>query len=250
MRPPGALIAALTTSLPETPGGERNWDYRYHLDPGRHLHALVDARARPRRGGRRLRALHRRHLPRARQPAADHVRDRRRARADRIDPRPPLAATAARSRCGSATAPSTSSKTTSTGRSSTRSTSTPAPTAWSRRRSGRSSPTRSRAAAKIWDQPDQGIWEARGPAKHYVSSKLMCWVALDRGARLAERRAESGVDGAGEALARDRRRDPGGHPRARRHRRGRDAPALRHRRARRLGAARAAGPLPARPTTR
>jgi GH15 family glucan-1,4-alpha-glucosidase len=43
-------------------------------------------------------------------------------------------------------------------------------------------------AAKIWKQPDQGIWEARGPAKHYVSSKLMCWVALDRGARLAARR--------------------------------------------------------------
>ena len=40
-------------------------------------------------------------------------------------------------------------------------------------------------AAAIWEQPDQGIWEARGEPKHYVSSKLMCWVALDRGARLA-----------------------------------------------------------------
>jgi len=43
------------------------------------------------------------------------------------------------------------------------------------------------AAAEIWDQPDQGIWEARGAPKHYVSSKLMCWVALDRGSRLADR---------------------------------------------------------------
>src|SRR6202041_2973927 len=40
-------------------------------------------------------------------------------------------------------------------------------------------------AAAIWHQPDQGIWEARGEPKHYVSSKLMCWVALDRGANLA-----------------------------------------------------------------
>jgi GH15 family glucan-1,4-alpha-glucosidase len=41
-------------------------------------------------------------------------------------------------------------------------------------------------AAKAWQMPDQGIWEARGEPKHYVSSKLMCWVALDRAARLAE----------------------------------------------------------------
>jgi GH15 family glucan-1,4-alpha-glucosidase len=45
-------------------------------------------------------------------------------------------------------------------------------------------------AAAAWKEPDQGIWEARGEARHYVSSKLMCWVAMDRGARLAERRGE------------------------------------------------------------
>jgi alpha,alpha-trehalase len=43
------------------------------------------------------------------------------------------------------------------------------------------------AAASVWQKPDQGIWEARGEPKHYVSSKLMCWVALDRGRRLADR---------------------------------------------------------------
>jgi alpha,alpha-trehalase len=43
------------------------------------------------------------------------------------------------------------------------------------------------AAASVWQEPDQGIWEARGEPKHYVSSKLMCWVALDRGRRLADR---------------------------------------------------------------
>ena len=42
-------------------------------------------------------------------------------------------------------------------------------------------------AIEVWQQPDQGIWEARGEPKHYVSSKLMCWVALDRGRRLAAR---------------------------------------------------------------
>ena len=45
-------------------------------------------------------------------------------------------------------------------------------------------------AARVWTEPDQGIWEARGEPRHYVSSKLMCWVAMDRGARLAERRGE------------------------------------------------------------
>jgi GH15 family glucan-1,4-alpha-glucosidase len=37
-----------------------------------------------------------------------------------------------------------------------------------------------------WREPDQGIWELRGPAQHFTSSKIMCWVACDRGARLAE----------------------------------------------------------------
>ena len=41
-----------------------------------------------------------------------------------------------------------------------------------------------------WREPDRGIWEIRGEAKHFTSSKLMCWVAMDRGARLAEIREE------------------------------------------------------------
>ncbi|HKH23188.1 MAG TPA: glycoside hydrolase family 15 protein, partial [Solirubrobacterales bacterium] len=43
------------------------------------------------------------------------------------------------------------------------------------------------SAIEVWELPDQGIWEARGDPKHYVSSKLMCWVAVDRGLRLADR---------------------------------------------------------------
>ena len=41
------------------------------------------------------------------------------------------------------------------------------------------------AAIDAWHEPDQGIWESRGEPQHYVSSKLMIWVAVDRGARLA-----------------------------------------------------------------
>ncbi len=43
-----------------------------------------------------------------------------------------------------------------------------------------------------WREPDQGIWETRGPPKEYVHSKMMCWVAMDRGIRLAERRGFPG----------------------------------------------------------
>ena len=41
-------------------------------------------------------------------------------------------------------------------------------------------------AKAVWRKPDQGIWEARGKPQHYVSSKLMCWVAMDRAAKLAD----------------------------------------------------------------
>jgi GH15 family glucan-1,4-alpha-glucosidase len=40
---------------------------------------------------------------------------------------------------------------------------------------------------EVWDQPDHGIWERRGERKHYVSSKVMTWVAFDRGIKSAER---------------------------------------------------------------
>jgi GH15 family glucan-1,4-alpha-glucosidase len=47
------------------------------------------------------------------------------------------------------------------------------------------------AAVAHWREPDQGIWETRGEPKHFTSSKLMCWVAADRGARLADIRSET-----------------------------------------------------------
>jgi GH15 family glucan-1,4-alpha-glucosidase len=42
---------------------------------------------------------------------------------------------------------------------------------------------------KNWQTKDYGIWEVRGEPQHFVYSKLMCWVALDRGLRLAEKRS-------------------------------------------------------------
>jgi GH15 family glucan-1,4-alpha-glucosidase len=43
------------------------------------------------------------------------------------------------------------------------------------------------AAATRWMEKDRGLWEVRGEPQHFVHSKVMCWVALDRGIRLAER---------------------------------------------------------------
>jgi alpha,alpha-trehalase len=55
------------------------------------------------------------------------------------------------------------------------------------------------AALTHWRDPDQGLWEVRGPAQHFTASKIMCWVAADRGAKLAELRGD-------RELARDWRR--------------------------------------------
>jgi len=40
-------------------------------------------------------------------------------------------------------------------------------------------------ALKHWREPDAGIWEVRGKLQHFTSSKIMCWVAVDRAAKLA-----------------------------------------------------------------
>ena len=63
-------------------------------------------------------------------------------------------------------------------------------------------------ALEDWREPDRGIWEVRGEPQHFTSSKVMCWVAADRGARLARssRRPERG-----RGLAGGGRGDPGRH---------------------------------------
>ncbi len=50
------------------------------------------------------------------------------------------------------------------------------------------------SATNVWKKPDQGIWEARGDPQHYVSSKLMCWVAMDRASKLAHIRGNSDLE--------------------------------------------------------
>jgi GH15 family glucan-1,4-alpha-glucosidase len=45
-------------------------------------------------------------------------------------------------------------------------------------------------AIAAWREPDRGIWEVRGEPQHFTSSKVMCWVACDRGARLARLRED------------------------------------------------------------
>ena len=47
------------------------------------------------------------------------------------------------------------------------------------------------SALACWREPDQSIWEVRGEARHFTYSKVMCWVAADRGARLAALRGET-----------------------------------------------------------
>jgi GH15 family glucan-1,4-alpha-glucosidase len=46
-----------------------------------------------------------------------------------------------------------------------------------------------------WREPDRGIWETRGEPKHFTSSKMMCWVAADRGSRLAVIHGDTGLAG-------------------------------------------------------
>ena len=62
-------------------------------------------------------------------------------------------------------------------------------------------------ATRVWRDPDQGIWEARGKPQHYVSSKLMCWVALDRAAKLAEIRGDPERQASWQATAEEIRAD-------------------------------------------
>jgi GH15 family glucan-1,4-alpha-glucosidase len=62
-------------------------------------------------------------------------------------------------------------------------------------------------ATDVWREPDQGIWEARGEPRHYVSSKLMCWVAMDRASKLAAMRGDAELQARWHATAEEIRAD-------------------------------------------
>ena len=188
--PTGATVAALTTSLPETPGGERNWDYRYTW--------IRDSTF-------TLQALHYLDLDWEANEFMAFIADLERNEDGAlqimygIDGRRDLTETLRDELSGYAGAHPVrigngafnqrqndvfGAALDSVLLHSVRSQRLPRDL-WPLVQS------QADCATAIWRQPDQGIWEARGKPQHYVSSKLMCWVALDRAAKLAGIRGES-----------------------------------------------------------
>ena len=182
--PTGATVAALTTSLPETPGGERNWDYRYtwmrdstftlqalhflNLDWEADEFMQFVADLEPNEDGG-LQIMYgidgRRDLT---ESTRDELSGYEGARPVRIgngafDQR--------QNDVYGAVLDSLLLHT-------RRSKHLP-------RRLWPLVQSQAEGAIASWREPDQGIWEARGAPQHYVSSKLMGWVALDRAAKLA-----------------------------------------------------------------
>ena len=182
--PTGATVAALTTSLPETPGGERNWDYRYtwmrdstftlqalhflNLDWEADEFMQYVADLEPNQDGG-LQIMYgidgRRDLT---ESTRDELSGYEGARPVRIgngafDQR--------QNDVYGAVLDSLLLHT-------RRNQHLP-------RRLWPLVEAQAKAALASWREPDQGIWEARGAPQHYVSSKLMGWVALDRAAKIA-----------------------------------------------------------------
>ena len=204
--PTGATVAALTTSLPESPGGERNWDYRYtwmrdatftlqalhwlHLDWEADEFMQFVADIAPTDDGS-LQIMYgidgRRELP---ETTLDHLSGYAGARPVRIGNG------AFGQRQNDVFGAVLDSILLHTRR--------------SERLPRRLWPiveSQAEGAIRVWREPDQGIWEARGQSQHYVSSKIMCWVALDRAAALAEIRGAPELGATWRAAAEEIRAD-------------------------------------------
>jgi GH15 family glucan-1,4-alpha-glucosidase len=183
--PTGATVAALTTSLPETPGGERNWDYRYSW--------MRDSTF-------TLQALHFLNLDWEADEFMQFVADLEPNQDGAmqimygIDGRRDLTESTRDDLSGYAGARPVR---VGNGAFDQRQNDVFGAvldaillhTRRSQRLPRRLWPiveAQAKCATAVWRDPDQGIWEARGKPQHYVSSKLMCWVALDRAAKLAE----------------------------------------------------------------
>jgi alpha,alpha-trehalase len=204
--PTGATVAALTTSLPETPGGERNWDYRFTW--------MRDSTF-------TLQALHFLNLDWEADEFMQFVADLE-ANEDGalqimygIDGRRDLTESTRDDLSGYAGA---SPVRVGNGAFDQRQNdvfgavldSILLHTRHSQRLPRRLWPivqTQAQCATKVWQKPDQGIWEARGKPQHYVSSKLMCWVALDRASKLGEIAGESDLAASWGATAEEIRTD-------------------------------------------
>jgi len=198
--PTGATVAALTTSLPETPGGERNWDYRYTW--------IRDTTF-------TLQALHYLNLDWEADEFMQFVADLE-ANEDGalqimygIDGRRDLTESTRDDLSGYAGARPVR---IGNGAFDQRQNdvfgavldSVLLHTRRSKRLPRRLWPivqSQAECATGVWQNPDQGIWEARGAPQHYVSSKLMCWVALDRASKLAEIRGDADLQAVWGATA-------------------------------------------------
>ncbi len=187
--PTGALAAAATTSLPETPGGERNWDYRYswirdssfalwafhtlgfEWEANDFFHFVTDAAG----SGDDLQIMYGIGGETSLEESVlDHLQGYEGARPVRI---------------GNGAFDQRQHD------------------VWGAVLETVFMHTRSRdnldervwpmlvkqveAAIEHWREPDRGIWEVRGEPKHFTGSKLFCWIACDRGARLAAMREDS-----------------------------------------------------------
>jgi alpha,alpha-trehalase len=204
--PTGATVAALTTSLPETPAGERNWDYRYtwmrdstftlqalhylNLDweADEFMQFVADLEANDDGGLQIMYGIDgRRDLT---ESTRDDLSGYGGARPVRIGNG------AFDQRQNDVFGAVLDSVLLHTRR--------------SKRLPRRLWPTvraQAECAMKVWREPDQGIWEARGAPQHYVSSKLMCWVALDRAAKLAAIQGEDDLAQAWQAESDDVKKD-------------------------------------------
>ena len=190
--PTGATVAALTTSLPETPGGERNWDYRYSWmrDTTFTLQALhflnLDWEAdefiqfvadlEPNQDG----ALQIMYGIDGRRDLTESTRDDLSGYADA---RPVRIGNGAFDQRQNDVFGAVLDSILLHVRRSDR----------LPRRLWPIVQSQAQCATAVWREPDQGIWEARGKPQHYVSSKLMGWVALDRAAKLADIRGDKSL---------------------------------------------------------
>jgi GH15 family glucan-1,4-alpha-glucosidase len=204
--PTGATVAALTTSLPETPGGERNWDYRFTWmrDSTFTLQALhflnLDWEAEefmqfvgdlePNEDG----ALQIMYGIDGRRDLTESTRDDLSGYAGAFPVR--VGNGAFDQRQNDVYGAVLDSILLHTRRS-----------ARLPRRLWPIVQSQADCATSVWRDPDQGIWEARGAPRHYVSSKLMCWVALDRAAQLAAMRGDAEIEQKWAAVAEEIKED-------------------------------------------
>ncbi len=204
--PTGATVAALTTSLPETPGGERNWDYRYTW--------MRDSTF-------TLQALHMLDLDWEADEFMQFIADLQPNEDGSlqimygIDGRRDLTETTRDDLSGYAGARPVR---IGNGAFDQRQNdvygavldSILLHTRRSERLPRRLWPivqAQAECATAVWREPDQGIWEARGEPRHYVSSKLMGWIALDRASKLAHIRGDAELKDQWRAVADEIRAD-------------------------------------------